>query len=180
MPVPGYAYAMGWVVSPFDGVNSIWHNGDITNFHGVVILQPGNDQGIVMLANATGFAQIMQLDDIAKGVLNLLNGKQPAPITLPFMFRLLYWGILTTVLLQIIWIAYTLLHGQPNGWQAIVALVLNLAVAIAFLFGVPGLVPFPLSSLVAYYPEIGYALIGGDVLGIGWSIVRTIAYFGAR
>ena len=180
MRMPGYSYAMGWAVSSFDGINSIWHNGDITNFHGVVIMQPERKRGIVLLANATGFSQIRQLDDIAKGALKLLDSKKPTPITLPFMFRFLYWSVLLTPLLQSAWILYTLLNSQPNGWQAIVALVLNLTVAIFFLFGVPGLVPFPLSSLIVYYPEIGSGLILGSLLGIGSSLARIVSYFWTR
>jgi len=180
MAIPGRSYAMGWSVSSFDGVNSISHRGDITNFHGIVIMQPENGHGVVMLANATGFVQIMQLDDIANGVMNLLNGKQPTLSTMPFMLRFLYWSILLTVFLQIIWTAYVLLQGQPNGWQSIVALILNVAVGIFFLFGVPGLVPFPLSSLTAYYPEIGFALIFGATIGFGSSLARIIAYLWTR
>ena len=92
----------------------------------------------------------------------------------------MYWSILLTVFLQIIWIAFVLLQGQPNGWQAIVALLLNLAVANFFLFGIPGLVPFPLSSLTAYYPEIGYTLISGATIGFGWSLARIITYIWMR
>ena len=180
MKMPGYYYAMGWAVSPFDGVNSIWHNGDHSNFHSVVIMQPERGRGIVLLANASGFSQIRLLDDIAKGALNLRDEKQPAPITLPFMFQFLYWSVLLTPLLQGAWVISTLINGQPVGWQAIIAVVLNLAVAIFFLFGVPGMVPFPLSSLVVFYPEIGYGLIAGALLGFGSTLIRIVSYFWAH
>ena len=174
MKMPGYYYAMGWAVSPFDGNNSISHSGDHGNFHSAVIMQPERRHGIVLLANASGFEQVLQVDGIARGVMNLLNDKEPAPVTLPFMFRFLYWSVLLTPLLQGAWIISTLINGQPVGWQAIIAIILNLAAAIFFLFGVPGMVPFPLSSLRVFYPELGYALISGGTLGFGWSIIYAL------
>ena len=55
--------------------------------------------GIVLRTNASSFEQIMQVNDISKGILSLLNGRSsPKPVTLPIMFRVLYWGILMTTL----------------------------------------------------------------------------------
>jgi len=59
-------------------------------------------------------------------------------------------------------------------WQVIAAIIVNVAVAIFFLFRVPGLIPFPLSSLRVFYPELGYALISGGTLGFGWSIIYAL------
>lgn len=42
--------------------------------------------------------------------------------------------------------------------------------AIFFLFKIPELIPFPLSSLRVFYPELGYALISGGALGFGWAL----------
>jgi len=56
-------------------------------------------------------------------------------------------------------------------------MLLNLGIAFLFLFKVSGLVPFPLSSLQVYYPELGYGLTTGAALGLLWAITGPILYW---
>lgn len=169
-------YAMGWAVGPLDGITTIRHSGDIGVSHGEIMFQPETGWGIVLLANASGFEQIMQASDLTRNMLGLLNGNSsPNAVRLPVLFRALYWGIPLIVLLQLLGIVGGLLSWQ-NGFvsppvQVVVTLILNLAIAFLFLFKIPGLIPFPISSLRAFYPELGYTLITGAALGIMWSIV---------
>ena len=79
-------YAMGWVVDTANGTPVIQHTGDTGHFHSVVVLMPDRDLGFVLLANASGFEQTGQVDGIAVGVFNLLNGKPPAPVSLPINY----------------------------------------------------------------------------------------------
>lgn len=179
IPMMGQTYfAMGWAVGPQDGLTTIKLNGDIVVSHSSVMIQPESKWGIVLLANATGFEQIRQVDEIARGVINLLNEKQAVSVKLPLMYRFLYWGILSVLLLQVLGIIGGLLLRQNwvvgDPWQIIVTVVLNLAIAFIFLFKIPGLIPFPLSSMRVYYPELGYALISGGVIGIGWSLIDML------
>ena len=172
------AYVMGWAVGPLDGITTIRHSGDIGVSHGEIMYQPESGWGVVLLANASGFEQIMQVSDFTKDVLSLLNGNSsPGPVTLPVLFRALYWGILLTPLLRIFGIVSGLLSWQSGFvsplWQVVVTVILNLAIALLFLFKLPGLIPFTLSSLRAFYPELGYALITGATLGIGRSAIYS-------
>lgn len=178
MGAGSYYYAMGWAVGTTNGMPITKHSGDIISYHSIVMLQPGSKWGVILLANASGFEQIMQVDHIAQGVMDLLNQKQPIPVSLPFMFHFLYWGVLLTPLMQIIGIVRGLLHFQAGvisqPWQVTLTVVVNLTIAFLFLFKIPGLIPFPLSSLRVFYPELGYGLIGSAVLGFGWSIAYPI------
>lgn len=36
-----------------------------------------------------------------------------------------------------------------------------------FLFDIPDVIPFSLSFLMIYYPELGYGLVSGGILGLG-------------
>jgi len=93
-----YQYAMGWAVGTADGIPVLRHDGDSGRFHAIVFLQPDKKFGIVLLANASGFEQLMQVNEVAKGVLDILNDKQPTSASVPFLFRFLYWSILLTPL----------------------------------------------------------------------------------
>ncbi len=173
-------YAMGWGVYAVEGISVAYHSGDDGHMHSVVMLMPDRDSGFVLLANASGFEQKDQVDGIAVGVFFLLNGKTPTPVALPFSSRILYWSILLTPLLQIIGISFVWRKRQgTKGWGVLLTVILNLAVVFGLL-GLSQLIPFPLPSLLVFFPDVGYGLIVVATLGIGWSVIYTVMYLRAR
>jgi CubicO group peptidase (beta-lactamase class C family) len=163
-------YAMGWEVGTLDGVSAIWHTGDDSRIHSVIILMPDRGSGVILLANATGFEQQSQVDDTAVGVFRVLNGKAAARVSLPIGRRLQYWALLLTPLLQILGILVVWWNRQRiKGWGGVLAVILNLAVVFV-LFRV-SLQIITLPSMLVYYPELGYSLIVIATLGIGWSVI---------
>ncbi len=134
---------------------------------------PDRGSAVVLFANASGFVQISQVDQIVVSVFSMLNGKPPAPISLPFGPRFLYWAILLTPLLQILGIVLVWRNRKRGGtWRVLLTVILNLAV-VFFLLGLSQLVPFPFPSLLVFYPEVGYGLVAVATLGIGWSVIYT-------
>jgi CubicO group peptidase (beta-lactamase class C family) len=165
-------YAMGWEVGTLDGVSAIWHTGDDSRIHSVIILMPDRGSGVILLANATGFEQQSQVDDTAVGVFLVLNGKAAARVSLPIGRRLQYWALLLAPLLQILGILLVWRNRQRiKGWGVLLTVILNLAVVLV-LFRV-SLQIITLPSMLVYYPELGYSLIVIATLGIGWSVIYT-------
>jgi CubicO group peptidase (beta-lactamase class C family) len=173
-------YAMGWIVDTVDEIPMVAHNGDIGNFHSVVFLMPDRGLGFVLLANASGFEQLSQVDEIAAGIFFMLNGKPTTPVSLPFPSRFLYWAVLLTPFLQILGIVLVWRKRRDiKGWGVLLTVILNLAVVFGLL-GLSQLIPFALPSLLVFYPEVGYGLILVATLGIGWSVIYTVMYLRAR
>jgi CubicO group peptidase (beta-lactamase class C family) len=171
-------YAMGWAVSSLDGAPAVWHTGDTAYFHSMTILVPDQKLGITLLANASGFVQIEQVDDVAKSILSMLNGKMPAPVSLPIAMRILYWTILLMPFLQMAGILYGWRNrGRVKGWRVWAVVILYIAIGIGFL-QIP--IPFPIPSMIVFYPELAYGLIATAVLGIGWSLVYAGLYLRNR
>ena len=167
-------YALGWNISPLDGKPIVWHNGDTGRGHSVVMLMPERGLGFVLLANASGFEQLDQVDNVAIGVLNMLNGKPSTPVSLPFPSRFLYWTILMTPLLMIMGIAYSWRWRNKGVGHIILTVVLYGGVALFWLFGVPKMITSPIwPGIWFFYPELAYALILGATLGISWSVIYT-------
>jgi len=167
-------YAMGWILSTWDGLPIVWHDGNTGHFHSIVSLMPERSSGVVLLANASGFEQQDQVYEIAKDVVSLLNDKAPVPFSLPISSRFRYWVFLLTPLLQILGIALVCRKRQSiKGWGVILTVVLNIAI-VAFLFGLAQLIPFPFPSLLVFYPDVGYGLIAVATLGVGWSVIYTV------
>jgi len=133
----------------------------------------------VLLANASGFVQARQVDEITQNVVRMLNGvSSPAPVSLPFLMRALYWTVLLMPLLLIAGIGYGLQHWLRGTtvppWQVFATVVVYVAIASFFLFRLPGLIPFSLTSMRAFYPELAYALLISGVLGFGWGTIYPV------
>jgi len=167
-------YAMGWNVATLDGIPLVLHTGDIGNFHSVVVLMPDRGSGFILLANASGFEQIRQVDGIAGGIFNLLNGKAPAPVSVPAKVRILYWALLLTPLLMLLGIVYSWRRWLNKGVVHILLVVLLYAgLALLWLLVVPNLTESLLMSLLVVHPELAYAVLASAVLGFGWSVIFT-------
>ena len=180
IPIGEGYHAMGWFVGTVDRIALINHNGDTGRFHAFIMLMPEQGSGFILLANASGFEQIDQVDQMAASVFLMLNGKPPAPISLPFMKSFLHWSILLTPLLQILGIVLVWRKRQGiKGWGVLLMVILNLAVVFSLL-GFSQLIPFPLPSLLMFYPDVGYGLIAVATLGIGWSVIYTATYLMMR
>jgi len=173
MRVKGFHYAMGWAVGPVDGQLTVRHFGDTSHFHSAMMLQPGTGWGVVLLANASGFVQVRQVDEIAQNVMRMLNGaSSPEPVRQPFVMRALYWTVLLMPLLLVVGIGHGLQHWLRGAtvppWQAIATVTVYLAIASLSLFRLPGLIPFSLTAMRAFYPEVAYSLLASGALGFGW------------
>lgn len=181
-------YGMGWVIGPINARPAIWHNGDTGRYHAMLIMAPERGTGIVLLANASGLEYLVAVDDIAKGVLSLLNEQQPAASSIARLFRIAYWVILLTPLLLMVGIArgwrrwkrgdLAAIGNQPHGrrkqMRRILLMVIpNLAVALFFMFGLPRLTGLPFSAFRILYPDLGYALMASIAIGIMWSGMYT-------
>jgi hypothetical protein len=148
----------------------------------MVILIPERGSGIVLLANASGFEQNPQINQIAEGVVSLLNGKPPAAVSPPIHYRFLYWTILLTPLLMILGIAYSWRYWRNKGAGHIFLVTLLYGgVALLWLFGVPLVIGQPIWSGMRFLiPELAYGLIVGAAIGICWSGIYTVMSLGAR
>jgi len=168
-------YAMGWVVGTADGIPIIQHAGDTGHFHSIVVLMPDRSSGFILLANASGFEQIGQVDAIAGGIFYLLNGKAPGVVSLPANVRFLYWAVMLTPILMILGIAYSwrYLRNKGLGSALLVALLYG-GVALLWLFVVPLVTESSIwTGNRVSHPELAYAVLASAVLGFGWSVVYT-------
>jgi CubicO group peptidase (beta-lactamase class C family) len=174
-------WGIGWDVNTWEGLPVVSRVGDNGNFHATLILLPESDQGTVLLANASGFEHRISevVDRIAVGVLNLLNGKPAAPVSVPFIMHFLYWAVLLTPLLQILGIVFVWRRRHRlKTWGVILTVVLNLAVVFFILSLSQN--EMPLRSLLVFHPELGYEAVAVTALGLGWSVSLTAMFLMRR
>jgi CubicO group peptidase (beta-lactamase class C family) len=190
-------YGMGWYVVPFNGAPVIWHGGDGMNFHSTMILAPEGQWGVVLLENAQNVLDGGdRMHQTAFGVISLLAGRQPAAAGSNNVFQLILLVIVGIIALMVIGMIRSIVvlrrwrtqpGRRPQGrrgivWHVVLPLVLQLALALLFLIGLPQvLFQSPLPLFFLWLPDYGYTLLIGGLVALGWGILRTVlAYVALR
>ena len=177
----GFAYAMGWRVGPVRGVPAIHHGGALPHYRGKLVLLPGEGYGVVVLTNAASFLGRPTSHDIADGVAALLAGRAPGGtgLSLGRLYLLVTLGIAATTLGQLKGILTLRRWCARLGQRATAArgrfrrefapLVMELAVPLLLLLGLPRLVGLPWPELTRQLPDLGsWVLISASVgLAVG-------------
>ncbi len=178
-----------WADRAPDGhVAALSHDGETGHYHPMMLLVPDGNWGIIILTNMSGPGIVADVDPLAYSVAALLKGEQlPAAhlSTTKMFFRL----PITLLVLQIVGIGWSLvrlrrwrLHPdrQRHGWRRALAiggpLIFDLALAFIFLVGFPQLLGSLTFNLI-WFPEIGYTLVVGGALALGWGFLRTALVF---
>ena len=83
---------------------------------------------------------------------------------------------------MIVGIAFSWHYWRNRGIGHILLIViLYSTVGLLLLLGVPQLTGIPIwSGMRIYYPDLGYGVILGAMLGMGWSVIFTVMYLKAR
>jgi CubicO group peptidase (beta-lactamase class C family) len=172
-------YGMGWSIGTRKGTPLVWHSGDDGRSHADVLLAPGHNMGVVLLANASGFAQRTQIDDLALNVLDMLGGNAPVAVSLPFLLRFLYWSVLLTPPLMILGIVLMWRRRRKAAlWQVLLIGILYLAI-VFFILSL-SLSEITLRSMLVFHPEIGAGLLAIAAIGIGWTVFYMAMYVTTR
>lgn len=183
-------YGMGWYVVPVNGAPVIWHGGDGTNFHSNMMLAPDGQWGVVLLENAqNNMDGGYRMHQTAFGVISLLLGRQPPAVEADNFLRLNLMVVLGVTALVAIGMIRSIVvlrrwrtqpTRRPHGlrgivWHVALPLMLHLALALLFLFGLPQvLFHSSLSAILLFVPDFGYTLLVSGLVALGWGIIRTV------
>jgi CubicO group peptidase (beta-lactamase class C family) len=73
-------YGFGWVIAPFGDIPAVWHDGVNNNYHSLLLMEPQNRRGVVILMNSFNVvAYEGAYQEIESGVARLLAGVEPNP-----------------------------------------------------------------------------------------------------
>jgi CubicO group peptidase (beta-lactamase class C family) len=183
------SYAMDWGIQNFDGQPWVLKGGDLADFKAQMVLVPGGQWGVVTLINTNNslgsFLGDLRIPFIPIGVTKILLGN-PSPLGPASNVPSILLGILVLILvLQLIWIVWSWFvlrrwRAEPARrprsrwsifWRVFFLPILNIAVALLAVVGLPQMFRVPVSFLTYMMPDLGYTLVAIGVLGIGGSIV---------
>lgn len=174
-----YGGAMAWAIDRKIGMRSANHAGNTRTFSARARLFPEQNLGVVVLTNVNSGPFYAGSAALMDGIVRLVNG-QPASPGWPAELTV-KWIILGLLLLGVVqltrhgWRWYR--RGFPtsiaSSFPIIGRLVVDLGLAIGLFVGIPLWVGVPLHTLLAYFPDLGYALVVGLGTGTTEGVIRA-------
>jgi len=174
-----YGGAMAWAIDRKFGTRSANHAGNTRTFSARVRLFPEQDLGIVVLTNVNSGPFYPGSAALMDGVVRLVNGQSATPGWPAEL--IVKWIILGLVLFGI---AQFVRHGWQwyrRGFPTTIAFTLkiigrlafDLGLAIGLFVGIPWWAGVPLHTMLAYFPDLGYALVIGLGTGALEGVIRA-------
>lgn len=163
--------AMAWAIDDKLGMRSVNHAGNTRTFSARVRLFPEHHLGIVVLTNINSGPFYPGSAALMDGIVRIVHGQSVSP---GWPWELIVkWIILGLVLLGTARMLWHAKRWRQCGFPMTLAptfhvigrLVFDLGLAIALFVGIPRWAGVPMHTLIAYFPDLGYALIIG--LGTG-------------
>jgi len=181
---PGSRYGMGWFIGPQGGVQAIYHPGDTNTFNALMLIEPQNRWGAILLMNLNSAVAGNAIAEIDAGVASLLAGREPSsagfslngaylPIdgVLALISILVLWP-----LLRLPWWSKKLERRQQRRQHPLVRVILPLLRELVLpLILLLAIRPGP--SFLFKYPDLGSWLLVMLALLLITGIIRVVLAF---
>jgi CubicO group peptidase (beta-lactamase class C family) len=101
------SYGMGWAIRRAPEVTTIWHDGDVSNFHSHLRLLPDQHLGIVVLMNVGASSNGAAIETVVDGIAATLLGRGPAAPTASVWAALSRLTMMVPLLIAILWVGWS-------------------------------------------------------------------------
>jgi hypothetical protein len=178
-------YGMGWKISLDNGKTIIRHDGDTANFHADMIILPDLKSGIVILNNMN-LLWLPVVNDIPKGVENIVSGIEPTNKLLNTVIVNIIFGVIyAAIIFQILWTLVRikrwriqLKQGSKKLRQILIPLIiLDFLIPIIILLCFPKFFGATWSIALLYLPDFSYVLIIMSICFLIIGIIKLILIF---
>lgn len=164
---PTIAYGMGWAVRTTAGSTTIWHDGNVANFHSHMRLIPEQGLGIVVLMNVGGDSNGAAIERLVKGITETLLGRpQDAPADSAWT-TLSHFSVLVPLLIAAAWAGWS-----RRSRRVYLPLAVDLAVIAAIWILIPAKVQTPVATIALFAPDVLVAGIAITLLATGSATTR--------
>jgi CubicO group peptidase (beta-lactamase class C family) len=174
---PSDGYAMGWLVAPAPTSFAVWHDGSTANFHAHVAMDLASRRGFAVLVNAESQLSGPRIRDLGFGVLRILRGQAPEPISrtaLPWQLSVL----IGLACLQLAGAGISIgrarrVPRRPKTARLAAVLAFQIGAVVVVLVEGPLIVHTTLAGMLMFAPDAGYLLAMNAVLSVAWAGART-------
>jgi CubicO group peptidase (beta-lactamase class C family) len=183
-----WSYAMGWLVGESGGEMVLWHNGGTPDFYSYMAILPDSGWGMVLLVNVGNILRIGDIEAMAVGVREILQGIQPRDgkdASATSQLRVIYGGAVLILFLQLFWIARSIISKRSE--QGVIAanrdfyilqisrpLLISLPWVVVVLVAFPAVIGTPLAVMILYAPDLMMLLLTSAGVAVGWGITQSV------
>ena len=187
------SYAMGWATRAAPGSTTIWHDGEVSNFHSHVRLLPDQHLGIVVLMNVGASGNGAAIDRLVNGVAATLLGQRPPAPASSLRAALSRLTVMVPLLVAILWAGWS--YRSLRSWQRLgepnprdrsrfrrlyVPLAVELCSVAAIWFHLPPTVQTPMATIALFAPDAFAVVVTITGVAVGCAIARTVFALGLR
>ncbi|GAA0265842.1 serine hydrolase domain-containing protein [Cryptosporangium japonicum] len=169
-------YGLGWRESELDGERIVWHAGATPGFFSHVVLVPGSDLGVVVLANAYSPAVDGELAAAAFDLARIATGGTPTGAEADPLLAAALIVLLVVVLVLVARLAWSVRRRRRTVGRLIAGLVPCGALIVFAAWGFPALMGVGLGQTLLWTPDIGLALVAVIVLAGTLAVVRVVQF----
>lgn len=170
-------YGLGWRESELDGDRIVWHAGATPGYFSHVVLVPGSDLGVVVLANAYSPAVDGELAAAAFDLARIAAGAAPTGADPDPLFTTATIALLVLALVLAALLAWSARPRRSRRRSAVglIAWLIPCAAVVAFAVrGFPALMGVDLGQTLLWTPDIGLTLVAVTVLAGGLAVARVV------
>jgi hypothetical protein len=153
-----------------------------------MVLLPEEGWGVVVLTNASSFVGSPTSHRVADGVAGMLVGQGPEETSLGLerLYLMITLGMLLITFNQVKglftlwrWRARLARQGHTPLWRVAPPIALEIAWPLLLLIGLPRFLVIPWSTLVLFWPDVGYWAILVALVGLGVGVLKAALAFAA-
>lgn len=161
------SYGMGWAIGGTPESRTIWHDGDVSNFHSHIRLLPGQRHGLIVLMNVGGPGRTGPLSDCVDGIAAKAFEVGQVPPNRSVESALSRLAVLLPVVIAMLWAVwlYRSSHrwrrrGEPSPWglrrfwRIYVPLAVELGAVGAMWILLPATLQVPIAAIALLVPDV--------------------------
>ncbi|MBM2615767.1 beta-lactamase family protein [Actinoplanes sp. LDG1-06] len=151
----GGRYGLGWRVTELDGHRIVWHAGATPGYFAHVVLVPGADRAVVVLADSYSLARDGALAALGFDIARMTLGGTPQPAGSDPVFGI---ALLVLSVAAVLLVAGLIRPARRRRWQITTALATLLVAAFAVL-GLPALLGGDIRQAMLWTPDLAWTAL---------------------
>jgi CubicO group peptidase (beta-lactamase class C family) len=175
---PSVSYGMGWAIRGAPGATTVWHDGDVSNFHSHLRLLPDQQLGLIVLMNVGGTGRGTPVNDVVDGIAAaVLRLRQVSPRR-DLRSAFSRFAVMVPVVIALLWMgcSYRSLRRWPRRfWRLYAPLAVELSSVAAIWILLPAAQQTTMGAIALFAPDVFAAAVLTTGVALACAVARVIS-----
>lgn len=184
---PEISYGMGWAIRSTPRSTTIWHDGDVSNFHSHLRLLPDRHLGLIVLMNVGGSEHSTPVNELVSGIAAAVLAQGQVPHDRSIRTTLSRLAVMVPCVIALSWAGWCYRslrrwqrRGEPTprrlrrSWQLYAPLAVELSSVGAIWILLPAAMQTPVAAIALFAPDVAAVAVITTVVALGCATARTL------